>query len=382
MLLEELVNLDKWLVEYEERYKAVFNLGQLLTILNANVQARQPNNKNQPAEIQPFTDEKRAVIKAISKFNFSELSNDQIQCLKVHEADKYMGKEASEYIVQIFRDEGHDLAYLASEIQKGLNAINAAKTNISVASTAITPYSEAVNKADYLTDKARFSIIFREGVGVESLKDLELRSKEWSAIMHGLGVAFGIPPTEFKVLGARNGSLVIDLYMCAAAIVPIGFILNRSLAILERFALSLRRIDEIFDLDIDDPAFKHIEDQIKATSEDYFNTKKVVSAKKIADEILDDINCDEDRRSEADSFLQTSIKKILNHLRKGGDLDAFVPRKEPEEGEEEAEVENEETAEAIKQIDEYRHRRIELSDDVLKLLEHFNFEDEEEADED
>jgi len=376
MLLEELVNLNKWFIEYENRYEAISKLGQLQNILNGNVQARHPQNRNQPAVIQPFTNEKKAVVEAIAKYNCSELSSNQIECLKFHNAYEKMGEKPSEYIIQIFRDEGHDLAYLASEIQLISQALNTAKAKILEAANVVTPYSEAVNKAEYLTDKARFSIIFRESVKVESLKDLEARSKEWSAIMHGLGVAFNISPTEFKVLGARNGSLVIDLYMCSAAIVPIGFILNRSLAILERFALSIRRIDEIFELDIEDPAFKHIEEQIKATSEDYFNTKKLISAKKIADEVLDNIECEEERRAEADSFLQTSIKKILNHLRKGGDLDAFVPREHIEN--EEARGDTNEVNEAVRQIDEFRHKRIELSNDFLKLLEHFDFEDNDE----
>lgn len=372
MLLDELVRLDEWLVEYEDRYGAVNLLSQLQTILNENIQATNPNHRGKA--IQAFTEEKKNVIYAIGKFNLSELSAEQIQCLKVHNADKYMGKDAANHIFEVFRDEAHDLAYLTSEIQKTLQTINTAKSNISNVAKSISPYSNAVNKVDYLADRARFSIIFREGVSVESLKDLEQRSKEWSNIMHGLGVAFNIAPTEFKVLGARNGSFVIDLYMCAAAIVPIGFILNRSLAILERFALSIRRMDEIFGTDIDDPAFKHIEEQIKATSEDYFNTKKIISAKNMADEILDSIDCDENRRAEADTFLQTSIKKILNHLRKGGDLDAFVPNKYVTDQDEESGEVNL-NIDAIKQIDEFRHKKIELSDDLVKLLEHFDFEE-------
>ena len=380
MLLEEIVNLNQWFIDNEKRHGAITKLNKLLSILKSNISVRAPNNRNQQIQIQPFTEEKRAAVEAVKKFNFSELSTDQIECLKLHDAVKHMGPEAAEYLMNVFREEGHDLAYLAAEVTTAHQAISAAKSKITAASNAVSPYSEAVNSVDYLTDKARFSIIFRDGVKVDSLKDLEKRSKEWSAIMHGLGIALGVPPSEFKVLGARNGSLIVDLYMCAAAIVPIGFILNRSLAILERFALSIRRMDEIFELDIDDPAFKHIEQQIKATSEDYFNTKKLISAKKIADEVLDDIECDEEKRAEADTFLQNSIKKILNHLRKGGDLDAFVPHSHIEDESEDGAANNK-TAQAVKLIDEYRHKRLELSEDLLKLLEHFDFEDENEAEE-
>jgi len=374
MLLSEMISLNSWIADKESLFQPIAKLAKLQKILNANIQARAPNNR-QAQPIQSFTEEKNEAIEAIRRLRLAELSKDQITCLSVHGADQHMGDLAAQRLKSAFRDEVHDLAYLAKQVTEAHSSLNQARAKIAEVSKFLTPYTDEIQEAEYLEDKARFSIIFKDGVKIDSLKDLENRSKEWSVVMHGIGVALDVPPNEFKVLGARNGSFVIDLFMCAAAIVPVGFILNRSLAIIERFALSMKRLDAIYELDIDDPAFKEIEDEIKATNEKYFNLKKLVSAKSIAKEILDERECPEDKRPEAETHLESSVKKILNHLRKGGDLDAFVPHTQADE--ESSEEENS-TEEANSLISEFRHKKLELNkEELVRLLEHFDFDDEE-----
>lgn len=372
MLLDEMTNLNKWFTEKESHYEPIAKLAKLQSILQANVQVRNPNNR-QPQPVQSFSNEKNDAIESLRNYKLSELSGDQITCLAVHNSDQYMGDIAADKLLNIFRDETHDLAFLAQEVAKIHEALNTAKTKISEASKFITPYSNALSEATYLQEKARLSIIFKDGVKVVSLDDLEARSKEWSKIMHGIGVALDIAPNQFEVLGARNGSLVIDLFMYAPAIVPIGFILNRSFAIIERFAISMKRIKGIYDLDMTDPLFQEIDEEIKTINEKYFSHKKMVSAKKIADDILDKAECPEEKRPEAQTFLESSIKKILNHLRKGGDLDAFIPHSD-EEGTEDENAQ--EMAEAAELFESFRHKKLELSkNDLIALLSHFDFED-------
>lgn len=373
MLLNEMVLLSTWISDKESLFQPIAKLAKLQGILNANIQARAPNNR-QARPIQSFTEEKNKALYAIRRLNLSELSKDQITCLSVHGAEQHMGNSAADKLQQAFREEVHDLAYLGKLVTEAHQSLSQAKLKVAEVTKFISPYSDEIQEADYLEDKARFSIIFKDGVKVDSLKDLENRSKEWSTIMHGIGVALEVPPNEFKVMGARNGSFVIDLFMCASAIVPVGFILNRSFAIIERFALSMKRLESIYELDIDDPAFKEIEDEIKATNEKYFNLKKLMSAKSIAKEILDEKNCPEDKRPEAEIHLESSVKKILNHLRKGGDLDAFVPHSESNDEESEDAIDSTKTASSL--ISEFRHKKLELNkEELVRLLEYFDFED-------
>ncbi|PST87542.1 hypothetical protein C9I87_18115 [Photobacterium iliopiscarium] len=380
MFFSEMIFLSKWLDDKESLFSPIQKLAVLQSILKENIAARN-SNYHQVTQIKPFTEEKNLAFDAIKKLSLFELSKDQITCLSVHNADQYMGIDGYNYLESIFKNEVHDLAFLASEVQKIHFALTNAKTAINAVAQSMIPYAKLIEEASYLEDQARFSIIFKEGVQINSLKDLETKSKEWNAIIHGIGVSLGVPPNEFKVLGARNGSLVIDLYMCAAAIVPIGFILNRSLSIIESFAMSMKRLKAIYELEIDDPAIKEINQDIKALSEKYFSHKKLVSAKKIASQILDETECPPEKRPEAESNLESAIKKILNHLRKGGDLDAFVPT-EHNPNEEEQLHDQHSQHKANELIQEFRHKKLNLKkEEIIQLLEHFNFEDKANSDE-
>lgn len=90
---------------------------------------------------------------------------------------------------------------------------------------------------------------------------------------------------------------------------------------------------------------------------------------------MDEKGCPADKRPESQSLLETSIKKILNHLRKGGELDAFVPNDNEEVADDE---EDNQVEVASNLINEFRHKKLEFNkEDILKLLEHFDLEDQE-----
>ena len=73
----------------------------------------------------------------------------------------------------------------------------------------------------------------------------------------------------------------------------------------------------------------------------------------------------------------SGIKKILNHLRKGGALDAFVPTEHKSEEEEQSDGQDSHNK-ANELIQEFRHKKLSLKkEEVIQLLEHFNFEDKE-----
>ncbi|NBB81122.1 MAG: hypothetical protein GVY36_17065 [Verrucomicrobia bacterium] len=368
MLISEVLKLREWKDHVESSLSVVSKLTKLQNVLNNNVNK---NNNNQP--FQAFTEQKNTALDAISAVDLTELSETQIACLNYKDASEYLGPEASAKLRETFRDEGHDLAHLLKCVQTALSAIQESFQEIDKVTNAFGVYAEILSISSLPDEQPRFSIIFKHQVGIETLGDFEARLKDWKVVMHGIGVALDIPPDDFKVLGARNGSIVIDLYIAAAAIVPIGFILVRSLNMLEQFAITTKRMKDIFTLDLEDPRFKAIEDKVQAASDEYFNISKKIAAKDISKQILDEINCEEGRREEADSFLQKSINRILNHLRKGGELDAYIPKSE----EDDPDSTNEQAASLIR---EFREKILDSDIDVQKLLESFEFPVEEDND--
>ena len=372
MLLDEIISLSKWIDSKEAEYQPIEKLNKLLSILRSNTQPVYQHNRNQ-ITTRSFTEEKRNAIDAIKELEISELSQDQIACLEIYDAHNHIGQAAAKRLESLFRDEIHDQVYLGNEVEKAHNSLSLAKKEISETSKKIEPFYKKTHQTKYLKNKSRFSIIFKEGVEIKNLEDLEKSSKEWKNIIYGISRGLGMAANDFEILGARNGSFIIDLYLAVPAIAAFGYILTRSLNIIEQFALSTKRIKSIYDFEINDPAFKEIEKEINASTEKYFSIKQLNSAKSIATDLLSD----KENVSEEDKvFLESGIKKILSHLKNGGDLDLFVPDAEIEGIDDKEEQDSAQKANEL--IKEFRHKKLELlKEDMTALLEHITFEDDE-----
>lgn len=369
MILSEMISLDNWLKEKERNYNLIERLNTLEGILRENTQVRNVNNRN--SSLKSFNEEKNSVIDALAHYRLTELTKDQLSCLSINDADKFIGENASREFKEMFRDEMHDLVFLKEQVAKSRDLIQTTIENIHSAAQKLKPYAKVIENSHYLENTSRLSIVFKDGVKIDTLKDMESRSKEWSQIIHNLGSAVGVAPNEFKILGTRNGSIIIDLYLCSAAIIPIGFILNRTLSIVERFAVSMKKIKGVYSYDAADPAYKEIEKEIIKLNEKYFNIEKLLSAKKISDEVIKEMNIPENKSHEAHTQIQSSIKKILEHLKKGGELDAYVPKESNE-----VELDNKDAKRAYEVIEEFRHKKLIISkEEMIALLEHINFDE-------
>lgn len=369
MILSEMISLDNWFKDKENNYHLIERLNALEEILRENTQVRNVNNRG--FSLKSFNEEKNNVIDSLSQYRLSELTKDQLSCLSINDADKFLGESASRDFKEMFRNEMHDLVFLREKVASTRDLIQTTIENIHNAALKLEPYATVIENSHYLENTSRLSIIFKDGVKIETLKDMESRSKEWSQIIHNLGSAVGVAPNEFKILGTRNGSIIIDLYLCSAAIIPIGFILNRTLSIIERFAMSMKKIKSIYTYDANDPAYKEIEKEITKLNDKYFSVEKLLSAQKISEEVIKEMNIPEEKVHEAHTQIQSSIKKILEHLKKGGEVDAYVPKDN-----EDVDLDDKDAKKAYKVIEEFRHKKIGISKkEMIALLEHINFDE-------
>ncbi len=383
MLIQEIMSLANWLREAETNFSLLAKYKALDAVLKQNLQLINGRNNNQRngASFVSYKNEKDDLTSAVESISLSRLSDNQISCLKVTGTDECFDVDVAEGLRELFRNEGHDYQHLSSEISKLSNALNDGRSKIFEMESKIRPYYDATAETTYLKECARLSLIFKENVSIESLDDLERSSKEWKHIIHGIGKAFDIAPTEFKILGARNGSFILDLYLTAGAMVPIGFILLRSFNLLEQLALSLKRISAIYECDIDDVIFEDLEDDITAMSDKYFKRVKKVGAKDIAKGVLKEFSGGEDLDPEKVSFLEKSIQKIFVHLKNGGELDIFDPSAKDVEDEQEGDDDPQATlrSKSLNAISEFRRKKLKNPEKLIKLLEHFDFDDEDDA---
>ena len=368
MLLSEFIALDRWFDDVESEFGLLKKLSSLRTILqeNSKITVGQGGVK----ALRSFTEEKASVAAAMASINLSGLTQAQIACLAFHEADNFLGEPASSELLEKFKDAGHDLAYLLDYVQSAQNSLNTAKSSIKTTVKGLRPYRDAISgDSSYMTEQPRFSLIFAGEVSVNTLSDLGKASKEWHKTISSICIALDIPVDEFRILGGRNGSFILDLYLTAAAIVPFGFILVRSLVLLERFAISMKKLHEIMDLTSGDERLTEIEKDLEELTDKYFSISKKIGTEDISKEVLREANVTEDKKPEADAHLQKAIGRILNHLRKGGGIDAYLPTGSQMIGDEEN------VKKAAQLFAEFRNKSLDPSTNLPKLLEGLDFGD-------
>tara|TARA_R110000868_G_scaffold132381_5_gene343315 strand:- start:17000 stop:18124 length:1125 start_codon:yes stop_codon:yes gene_type:complete len=371
MLLAEVLSLETWFNEQEEKNMFLKNLNSLLQVLAANVQAQ----KNRNANHQSFTKQKNDSIESLMKIDLSMLSDAQIKFLDVYGALEYVDRKSGPKLKQVFTEETHDIAYLLTFVTKYTQAISTFKSQITALSNGLDLFKKELGSFENV-QKPRFSIVFRSNTSISNLGDLESASKNWRKTIHGLSKGLDLNEDDFEIIGTRNGSIVIDLYVAAAAIVPIGFILNRSFDIIERFALMTKRVNTVFSSDPNDEAFRAVEDEIKQANEKYFRLTKKLSSKKIASEVLEDEPEGTDK-NERLTFIDGSIKKILTHLKNGGDLDMYIPDQIEES--EEGIIQDEDLETARESIQSFREKKEKIgTGELIEFLKQIDFDDSDE----
>lgn len=78
------------------------------------------------------------------------------------------------------------------------------------------------------SDGERLRIIFRDGIDVRDLNDLEREVRRWKRIISGLEQFAGQPPSEARIVDVRSGTLVLELVLGTSSILGLLFWATKS----------------------------------------------------------------------------------------------------------------------------------------------------------
>lgn len=101
MLLVEVLALESWFNEQEEKNGFYKNLNALQQVLNTNVQAQR--NRNGP--FQSFTDQKNSSIESLRGVDLSMLSQSQIKFLDIYGVLNYLNKGSASRLKKTFSED-------------------------------------------------------------------------------------------------------------------------------------------------------------------------------------------------------------------------------------------------------------------------------------
>jgi hypothetical protein len=175
-------------------------------------------------------------------------------------------------------------------------------------------------------------VAFTGGAAMKNIVDFKKWGAEWHDIGRGIAMANGISPEEIRVVGAKNGSIVIELAVGLAIAKIVSAIILESLKVAERVLEIQAKAEQV-------RSMKLSNDKIALDLEKEAEAFKADEVNRITEQVTEQLGLKPKQEGDKVVALTGSIKKMVNFIESGGEVDCVVPdEKSPGDGEENQEL--------------------------------------------
>jgi len=349
MQITELLKLTEWfnlnIVKkgVPTKYTALYNK------MNQNVR----RNTNQ--QVVPFEQEKENLTKTLKDINFQKLSLEQINFLEQLDVIELVGEIGANKVEEILVKNNLDIATATTKIKESTDIVTNAEATITELKTTLSK-SFSIDKTDEVDDdKVLMRVYFQNAVAIENLVDFKKLSTAWFDIGRGIAIAQDKSPEDFHIIGAKKGSIIIEMAVIVGLATTVSKILLESLKVADRFINVLKQVEELKRLKLDN---NRIALELKKEAE----RERDEGTETILKSAITDLKLNTEQQGDKVVALEKSIKKLIAFTQGGGVVD-FVQPKEQKEEDENGEI-REEIQKLKNNISEIR-----LLENQIKLLE-------------
>ena len=348
MQITELLKLTKWFDENITGNGVPQKYTSLYSKMNQNIR----RNNNQ--QLVPFEQEKENLISAIANINFQNLSLEQIEFLEQLEITDLIGSIGAEKIKDTLVQNNLDIATATKEVKEYSDLIAKAKTTIDELHATLSKSFDIEDTDEVDDDKVLMRVYFQNDVAIYNLTDFKKLSASWYDIGRGIAMAQDKSPEDFNIIGAKKGSIIIEMAVVYGLAKTVSKILLESLKVADRFVSVLKQVEEIKGLKL---ANKKIALELKKEAE----KEKENGTATILETAVEDLQLNTEQNGDKITALEKSIRKLINFTQSGGVVD-FVQPNEPEE---------DDTDEIRDEIQQLKNNisEIRLLENKIKLLE-------------
>jgi hypothetical protein len=342
MHVTELYELTKW-IDAEIVAKQIVEKYQALhTILNQNAQPNRPQ--------QPFESQKNDLIETLGSVPLDTLTIDQLEFLKKLSIAQYLGDEGTSVLEDILFKNVIDIATSASRINEIIQNI---ENGINKSKQIRDGLKGCVDLGEPVADKILVRVNFSGHAAMANLADFKKWGDIWYDIGRGVAMANNVAPEEVIIVGAKKGSVILELAAIYAIVSTMSMILLNALKVADRALEIRKKAEEIRGL-------KLVNDKFARDLEKEAKKEKEKGIENILKKIIKHLGIKEDGEGDKVNALDKSVKNLVDFIEKGGEID-FVMPKEPEATGEEEGVDK-------KQVQ--RNKELRNSFEEIRRLEH------------
>lgn len=203
MQIAEAYGLAEWINEEIVGAKVIQNFDALYNAVNQN--ATRP--QNQP--MQPFEDQRAALVDTISSVNLNSLSLSQLEALDTLGIKANIGAAGVAKLAELLTNT-LDIALVAERINEFKNEIATGIAKAAAIKIALEPLIET-EELDVDHDSVLTRVIFEHEASIDDIAKLKSWSSKLFDIGRGFAIVQGQTPQDIRVVGASKGSLIFEL---------------------------------------------------------------------------------------------------------------------------------------------------------------------------
>lgn len=316
MQIAELLRLAEWFDTNIVQNGIATKYIELYNKMNLNVR----RNPNQPSV--PFEDERKELLKTLKPISFQALSWEQIQFLEKLEIKGLLGQVGTKKLEDVFYENKLDLASATSKISEFSDQINEAQTTIEEIENVLGDLF-SVSDEEVPEDSILMRVYFQSDVSINNLADFKKLSATWYDIGRGIAMAQGKSPEDFSIIGAKKGSIIIDMAVTVGLATSVSKILLEALKVADRCIEVLKSVEKLKGLKLDN---RKIEQELKKEAE----KEKRDGIQSIVGTMVKDLALNVEQQGDKVSAIEKSIKKLVDFTQNGGLVD-FVQSDEEDE---------------------------------------------------
>jgi len=312
MQITELLRLTKWfqltIVKsgIPTKYTALYNK------MNQNL--RRQNTQQTVA----FETERDSLIKAIKQVTFQQLSLEQIDFLDKQGIVDLLGSKGVSKIEDVLYKNNLDIATATNKIKEYSDLFTKAQNTIQEISDTLGKHFKIDEKLHKPEKSVVMRVYFQNNVSINNLTDLKKLSAAWYEIGRGIAMAQDKSPEDFNIIGAKNGSIVIEMAVVVGIAASVSKILLEALKVADRVLELLKKVEEIKSLKLKN---KQIENELKKEAD----KEREDGIKTIVEASIEEFELKRDEQGDKIVALEKSIKKLIEFTQNGGNVDFTQP---------------------------------------------------------
>lgn len=314
MQIEELYDLTYWITKEIVKTNIVQHYTSLFTILNQNAQ---PNT----AKV-PFEEQRKVLLAVLSNVETTELSIEQMEILAKIGIANNVGQNGVSLIEDTLYKNALDIASAVKKLQTAINEIN---NGINWSNQLSQSFSSIIDKTTLPVNdnEVIIRLRFTKDAHMSNITEFRDWGKIWYEISRGVTIVNNEAPENINIVGASNGSIILALASTYGVAKTLGMIITEALKLIDRVFDIKKKAEEI-------RALKLANDQVEKSLLQAADKERELGIQGIIRVLSDEYKLDKSGQGDKANELTNAIKKLIDFIEKGGDVDFVVPENSTE----------------------------------------------------